>query len=240
MFADELRRAVEAAPRMKLPEIAVLMWRAFAAEQITEAEAEELSGRIEVRKLVPPPPEAPSKARGSSPRTESSLERRRRWAASGRLPPALAARFTQGEAAVLAVIADTVVRYGDCRRCLGQIAALAGVCRTTVKTALHQATSLGLVTVEERRQTAWRNLPNIVRIVSPEWQAWNRLARRALPGGGGVKFPTRTNTKGPEQREKRGLRTPRRLPRRQSKASEESPDENPDARQGPQGHAGTA
>lgn len=30
MFADEIRRAVEAAPRVKLPEVAAVLWRAFA------------------------------------------------------------------------------------------------------------------------------------------------------------------------------------------------------------------
>ena len=34
---------------------------------------------------------------GSRPVSGASLERRRRWAASGRLPPALAARFTLAE-----------------------------------------------------------------------------------------------------------------------------------------------
>ena len=41
MFADEIRRAAEAAPRCKLPDVAALLWRAFGAGQVTEAEAEE-------------------------------------------------------------------------------------------------------------------------------------------------------------------------------------------------------
>lgn len=226
MFADELRRAVEATPRMRLPEVAALMWQAFARGQITETEAEELTSRIELRKVVPPPRQASRKALGSTPRTGESLERRRRWAASGRLPPSLAAKFTLGETAALAVLADTVVRYGDCRRCIEQIAALAGVCRSTVKNAFRQAETLGLITIERRTQTAWRNLPNIVRIVASDWQAWNRLARQSHPREGGVKSSTRTNTQGPRQWEKRRLRTSRRLPKRQSVAPEESPDEN--------------
>ena len=47
----------------------------------------------------------PRRAVGSRPRTDTSMERRRRWAASGRLPPALAARFTLAEQAVLAMVA---------------------------------------------------------------------------------------------------------------------------------------
>lgn len=40
MFVDEIRRAIEASPRMKLPEVAALLWRAFGVGQITEAQAE--------------------------------------------------------------------------------------------------------------------------------------------------------------------------------------------------------
>jgi hypothetical protein len=227
MFANELRRAVEAASRKDLPELAALMWRAFAADQITEAEAEELSNRIELRKIDHPIPQALRKPVGSRPRTGESLQRRRRWAAAGRLPPALAAHFTQAEVAVLAVLADTVVRMGDCRRCIEQIAALAGVCRSTVKNAVRQAEVLGLVTVERRARTAWRNLPNIVRIISLEWQAWNRLARRSLPTRGGVKFLTCTNTKFTEQQKNRESRTLKSMPRRQRKIQESSSDANP-------------
>lgn len=230
MFANELRCAVEAAPRIKLPEIARLMWQAFALGQITETEAEELSSRIEIRKVVPRQ-HAPSKAVGSTARTDESLERRRRWAASGRLPPVLAAKFTMGEVAVLAVLAETVIRYGDCRRCIEQIAAIAGVCRSTVKNAVRQAETLGLVSVERRPQTAWRNLPNIVRIIAPEWQTWNRLTRRSPPRGRGVKSLTSSNTKNTKQCEKRGFEQKRRRQRRPSLAPEKSSDGNPQDRQ---------
>ncbi|MCJ2059587.1 helix-turn-helix domain-containing protein, partial [Methylobacterium sp. J-048] len=41
----------------------------------------------------------------------------------------------------------------------------------------------------------FRNLPNIVRIVSAEWTAWLRLARKgSIPQGGGCKSPQRTPT----------------------------------------------
>jgi hypothetical protein len=227
MFANELRRAVETAPRMKLPEVASLMWRACAEQQITEAEAEELSGLIEARNAVPPSVPAPRTSVGSRPRSGGSMERRRSRAASGRLPPALAARFTQ---------AETVARTGDCRRCIDQIGALAGVCRSTVKNALREAAAQGLVTVEQRRQSTWRNMTNIVRIVSPEWLVWNRLARRSPPGGGGVKFPTGSNTGSLKRWEKRGSRSSRRLPNRQRQGSGEEPDANSTARQERPGH----
>ncbi|WP_407529594.1 transcriptional regulator [Methylobacterium oryzisoli] len=194
MLADQIRAAAMAAPRMKLPDVAAVLWRAYGAGQVSEAEAEELSALIESRKALPAASEAPRKPVGSRPRSDASLERRRRWAASGRLPPQLAARFTLAEAAVLAVVASEVARRGDCRLTIEHIAALAGVSRSTVKNAVRQARLLGLVTVEERQQTAWRNLSNVIRIVSPEWQAWNRLARCSSFPGGGVKSVTTPTT----------------------------------------------
>lgn len=177
MFADEIRRAVEASPRVKLPELAALLWRAFGQGQVTEVEAEALSALIEARKVVPAA--VPAAARvGSRPRTDTSMERRRRWASSGRLPPQLAARFTLAEQAVLAVVAAEVVKHGDLRLCHEAVAAIAGVARSTVRATLRRARDLGLVEVEERRLTPWRSLPSIVRIVSVAWKAWNRLARR--------------------------------------------------------------
>lgn len=180
MFADEIRAAVMAAPRVKLPDVAAVLWRAYGAGHVSEAEAEELSALIEDRKVVPAVPVAAAalrKAVGSRPRSDGSLERRRRWAASGRLPPALAARFTPGEIAVLAVVAAEVCRRGDCRLAVGHLAAIAGVSETLVRNALREARALGLVTLEERRVTAWRNDTNVVRIVSVEWSSWLKLAK---------------------------------------------------------------
>lgn len=191
-YADEIRRQAEAAPRAGLPAVTAALWRAYGEGQVTEAEAEALSGLIEARRALAaeiPAADRTGSARrrvGSRPRTDASMERRRRWAAAGRMPPAIAARFTLAEAAVLAVVAAETVRRGDFRMCHDHVAAVAGVSRTTVKATLRRARSLGLITIEERRVTAWRNLPNVIRIVSREWQSWMRLARRSPTSGGGV------------------------------------------------------
>jgi len=194
VFALQVRQAIEAAPRSALSDVSKTMWQAFTAGFLTEAEAETLSALIETRKMVPAAVLPLRKSVGSRPRSDASMERRRRWAASGRMPPAIAARFTLAEAAVLAVVANEVVKRADCRMAVGHIAAVAGVGRSTVKAAIRRARMLGLLTVQERTQTAWRNLPNILRITSPEWVAWNRLARRSSSPGGGVKTLTTTNT----------------------------------------------
>lgn len=52
MFADELRRAIEAASRITLPQVTALLWRAYGDGRITEVEAEGLSGLIEARTLA--------------------------------------------------------------------------------------------------------------------------------------------------------------------------------------------
>lgn len=229
MFADEIRRAIVAASRSALPQVTALLWRAYGEGRLTDAEAEALSGLIEARTdapaaqrgapvepVVPNPGDRPPtqdragasrRAVGARPRTDTSLERRRRWAASGRLPPGLAARFTVAEQAVLALIAAETARRKDCRLAIENLAAVAGVCRSTVKNAIREARQLGLLTVEERAITGFRNDTNIVRIVSAEWLAWLRLARRGDPSlsrkgqtaafaqqGGGVKSVTSTPT----------------------------------------------
>lgn len=179
MFVEEIRRAIEASPRCQLPEVAALLWRAFGAGQVTEAEAEALSASIDTRRALPAV--APIKRSGTRPRSSSSIERRRRWAASGTLPPRLAARFTLAEQAVLAVIGGEIVKQGRCTLFVGHIAALAGVSETSVRNTLRQARGLGLIAVEIRRVTAWRNDSNVVTIVSSEWSAW--LNRGGLRGG---------------------------------------------------------
>src|SRR3954467_4935242 len=175
MFAEHLRRAVEASPRAELPAVSGLLWKAYAAGQVTEAEASELSGLIESRRAIPVAQKPIQRRLGSRPRSPASMERRRRWAASGALPPALAARFTLAEVAVLAVIAAEHRKRGDCRLTNKEIADVAGVCLTSVKNALRAARALGLLSLEERRLTAFRNDSNVVRIIAPEWRAWLRL-----------------------------------------------------------------
>jgi hypothetical protein len=161
---------------MKLAEVGEVMWKAWAAGQVSDAEAEELSGLIEGRKALPPSEKPVQRRVGSRPRSPASMERRRSWAAAGRLPPILAAQFTLAEQAVLAVVAGEVKKHGACALTIGHIAALAGVSETTVRNALRQAQALALITIEERRRTAWMNYPNKVSIVSKEWAAWLRLS----------------------------------------------------------------
>lgn len=183
MFADEMRRAVEAAPRVRLAELSAAVWKGYAAGALAEDEAQQLAELIQVRKTVTASVHQckPSTSRqGSRPRSSESMERRRRWTASGWLPPQLACRFTMGEAAALAVVAHQVAQHSQCAMPAEKIAAIAGVSLTTARNAIRQAKALGLITVILRPDRPFRNLPNLIRIASPEWQAWLSL-RRSSP-----------------------------------------------------------
>lgn len=213
MFVDEIRRAAEAAARVELPAVSAALWKAFGAGQVTEAEAEELSGLIEARRAVPASPTTLRKPVGSRPRTSASLERRRRWAASGRLPPGLASRFTTAETAVLAVVAAESVKHGRCTLAHGHLAAVAGVSVSSVKRAMRAARDLGLIDVSVRRVSAFRNDTNSVVVISREWLAWMSLTRQ----GGGGQLCTGSHTSSSKKVTKRPAETTKKLPGRQGR-----------------------
>src|SRR3954465_581171 len=94
--------------------VSALLWKAYAAGQVTEAEASALSETIELRRALPAAQKPVRRLFGSRPRSGASMERRRRWASSGAMPPAIASRFTLAEQAVLGVVAPGAVQPGAC------------------------------------------------------------------------------------------------------------------------------
>jgi hypothetical protein len=187
MLADQFRAAAVGARTLAdLEQLNRLLWRAHGEGQIPDAAAGAISEAVEARRarikgMRPAPLPSPPCARRGPPRSPdrlASIERRRRQAASGAMPPAIASRFTTGEAAALAVIAREVQRAGRCEFYLDKIAALAGVCRSTAQNALHEARRLGLVTVTERRRRGAKSLTNVVEVISAEWRAWLRIGSK--------------------------------------------------------------
>jgi hypothetical protein len=212
MFVDEMRRAIAAAPREKLAGLSSVLWKAYAAGAISEIDATALSESVEAKKAVPARVVAPRRI-GSRPRSPESLERRRRWVASGLMPPQIACQFTMGEGAALAVIAAEVSKRGRCTLTVGHIAALAGVCKTTVRNAVRQAAALGLIRSEEWRLSAFRSAPNTVTILSTEWLAWLRLGSprgRVQNGGAHAYLPLNLHNRSSRQRPK-GERRARKI-----------------------------
>lgn len=203
MLVEEMRAALAAAPRERLCDLSKALWQAFAAGTLSEADAEELSGIIEARRAIgrdarsqdigqPAPSIAVLRRPQRPPVRAVAVERRRRWAAAGRMPPAIAAHFTTGEQAALAVIAVEVVKRKACTMPIGAIAALAGVSESTVKRALRHARAIGLLLIRERRLSRFRNDTNVVTVISRAWLSWLELRR----SGGGVQSGPGTNTRG--------------------------------------------
>ncbi|MDH3031060.1 GntR family transcriptional regulator [Methylobacterium fujisawaense] len=201
---EEMRAAVEAAAPDKLALVMSAVAQAYSAGGLTDDQYEQLDGLLASRRRVAQaapvriqtlgaacpqlaPATAPASERqgtaparphhrtGSRPRTPASMGRRRHWAAAGFLPPKLAAGFTLGEQAVLAVVGKHIAARGTCALAVGAIAALAGVSDPTVRRALRQAALVGLLTIEQRRITGFRNDTNMLRIASAEWASWLRL-----------------------------------------------------------------
>lgn len=111
----------------------------------------------------------PPKRLQRAPERSVAIERRRRLACSGPMPPALASRFTTGQLAVLRVVGDEMARQGACGLCIDAIAARAGVCRRLAQGAIRLAEGDGLLTIQERRHQGRESDPNVVRIISREW-----------------------------------------------------------------------
>ena len=181
MFTHDIKEAVARARSIAaVDDLMRSLWGAHGAGQITDNDAEALAEAAEARRIVlrtPTAPNAikPASARRRPPRSpdrQRSIERRRQLATCGTVPSRIAAQFTQGETAVLAVIGRQVKAQGRCQMPLDRIAALAGVSRTTAQNAIRHAKRLGLIAVHERRLTAWRNDTNLIAITSHDWIAW--------------------------------------------------------------------
>src|SRR5215213_8876722 len=185
MFVNQMAAAITDARTMtRLDDLSRAIWQGWGANAVNDDQAQELASLIHARKQVmrgeikpvgiPPgrPSIFPPRRVQRAPIRSVAIARRRHLAASGPLPPSLACKFTVGELAALRIVTDEVREKGHCDRTLGEIAARAGIGRTTAQNALRVAATLGLLTVQERRREGQKNLPNVVRIVSREWQLW--------------------------------------------------------------------
>lgn len=163
------------------------IWRRHWGVDLSDAEAQFLAEAIEQRKprcreFVAAKALAKLNGRVSSrfaprqrprsPDRKASRDRRRRLGGSSVLPNTLRHHYTEGQRAVLCIIAGEVKHHGVCDLPIDKIAALAGVCRTTVQTTLHEARRLGHIRITERPVRGRKNLSNLVEIMSAEWRTW--------------------------------------------------------------------
>jgi transposase len=100
------------------------------------------------------------------------------------MPPSLASYFTVGELAVLRIVADDVAANGQCVKSIAEIAARAGVCRTTAQNAIREAARQGLLVVQERRREGRRNeFATLSELIDVE-RAQRAVTRSPLPSMG--------------------------------------------------------
>src|SRR5215213_510469 len=194
-FCNQIAAAIDGARTLtRLDHLSRSIWQGLAAGAVADDDAQALAERLHARKSlirgdlkpvgipVGRPSIFPPRRLQKAPQRPVAIARRRHLAASGPMPPALACKFTVSELAVLRIVGDEVRQHGQCARCVDELAARAGVCRSMVKNAIREAARLGLLTVQERRREGRRNLPNVVRIISKEWTMWlTRGGRSSRP-----------------------------------------------------------
>jgi hypothetical protein len=171
-----------------LDQLALTMWRGYGEGVISEEDATFLGTCIDRQRprwgaLKPAgkvlgrlasqftPRQRP---RLSDPQRKAARERRRVLGGSAVLPPNLRCHYTLGQMAVLAIVAGECKHHGICDLPIDKIAALAGCCRTTVQTTLHEARRLFQLRITERPQWGRKSLTNVVEIISLEWLSWIR------------------------------------------------------------------
>jgi hypothetical protein len=192
MFHAAMQAAIEGARTLaQMDELSRQLWQGHGSGALGDQEAQILAERLHGRRSairegirpvgIPAGRVSlfPARRAPRSPDKVASQERRRLLACSGPLPPQIAARFTEGQRAVLRIIGDEIAAKGVCGLCIDAIAARAGVCRRLAQGAIRLAEGDGLLTIEERRHEGRKNSPNLVRIISREWQAWMRRGGRA-------------------------------------------------------------
>jgi hypothetical protein len=177
----DIHDKISQASTSQLDEIAREMWQGWGEGTINDDEANYLHERISQRRgnqgfkarlMRARPNRLAPRRRPRSPDREASRHRRRKLGGSGVMPANMRRWYTEGERAVLYIIGGEIKHHGFCDLPIDKIGALAGVCRTTVQTTLHEARRRGLVGITERPRPGQKNLPNIVQIISREWLAW--------------------------------------------------------------------
>jgi hypothetical protein len=202
-----------------------LIWERYSVGAVNDDEASYLTSCIERRRPLSrrtsPEKFAPvSKMNGRisrflprqrqrSPDRKASRDRRRMLGGSSALPDGLRQYYTEGQRAVLCIVAGEIKHHGACDLPIDKIAALAGVCRTTVQTTIHEARRLGHIKTTERPIPGKKHLPNVIEIVSAEWQAWIKRApspaRRI--GSNSVKMVSTTKNKELRKELSRGVQS---------------------------------
>lgn len=154
MFADHITTALSTARGRALDDVSRVIWKGLAEGLLSDNEAQAFAEQLHARRMAEGAVRASQAITGGQGRPRSifptrkpqrpplrpvAMERRRRLASSGPLPPSIACRFTTGELAVLRIVGDECRDRGACTKPIDAIAARAGVGRTTTQNALRLA-----------------------------------------------------------------------------------------------------
>lgn len=182
----------------QLDKCARLLWRSYGEGQIGDDDAQVLQSFIDRRRPPPlaqtPASQAPAKpgplSRRFTPRPcrrrlsdaerKRRRERKRMLGGSGGMPDKLRCLFTEGERAALCIVGGECKRHGVCDLTVEEVADRAGVGKTTVQNATHEAKRLCLISLNERRVPGRKSLPNLIKIISLDWRSW--IKRGPTPG----------------------------------------------------------
>ncbi|OKP00804.1 hypothetical protein [Xenorhabdus eapokensis] len=126
------------------------------------------------------PPYLPVREKADKSRSEAAKGKRNveRWSRKRRLgdmaalPPYARDQFTEGERAVLYIVAADIRQHGSCRCTNKEIGDRAGVCLTTTRNALRKARQHGLLNIRQRPQWRGKNLSNIITMACKLWRKW--------------------------------------------------------------------
>ena len=199
--AATLYDAIDAARQPEdLDDVARCLWRRYGEGSIGDDEANLLQSLIDRRRR--PGRTSPSghlkfcgraagrvtsrlgsrfsqRQRPRSSNRKASRDRRRTLGGSSVLPPELRCDYTEGQRAVLCIIAGEIKHHGICDLPIDKVGGLAGVCRTTVQTTIFLAQKAKHIKVVERPRPGQKHLSNIVTILSIAWNSWLKRAPSA-------------------------------------------------------------
>jgi hypothetical protein len=178
-----------AATREELDQLLRIIWSDYWPRDLSDSDAQFLAEAIQARKpesgMVTVKPVSklnccvisrfrprPCRKRRTDEERVKARHRKRVLGSSSAMPDTMRQNYTEGERAALFVISSEIKRQGYCDLSNDEIGDRAGVRRTTVQNALHQARFLGHLNITERPQRGAKNLTNIIKITSAEWLAW--------------------------------------------------------------------
>lgn len=187
---DELARRVEEATFEREAE---LLGPRHSADAVSDARAEDYA---ELVATFRPRSRFPVRRHIASPDREKSRMRRRRNGLSRMMPDQMAERHSEALRSVAHVIAEEHLVTGQCTLANDKIAALAGVCRSTVRNHRKAAVEQGeIIVIERPSSNGGPNDTNIIRIIDPAWLRWLKKRLKIKRGIGCKGFTPLSPTK---------------------------------------------